>query len=154
MVEEKGGVLPAVKISSAGAVPAETSIRLTDTQVLDLTGLNADQIAELKHQYVSGMIDVKKKAEELKVDVGALDAALSSFNDQTAKGTQLNASVTISHTQTSALGRTEVMIGNTEKAASGKISRSAAGLEDQSRWIIGAVVVVAVVIAFIVMSGK
>ena len=132
----------------------ENSIKMTNNEVLDLAGMSDGQIAELRQQYVSGMIDIKKKAEEMKVDVGALDAALHSFTDQTSKASQAGASATISHTQTSSMGRTEIMIGNTDKAASGKISRSARGEQDRTIWIVGIVAAAAVVIALIAIGGK
>ena len=129
-------------------LPAEKSIRIGHSDVLDLSGLSESQIAELKTQFVSGMLDVKKKAEELKVDVGALDAALSSFNEQTARATQAGASATITHTQTSSLGRTEVVIGNTDRAASGKISRSGVGEKNQTLLIVIVVAAALIFVAF------
>jgi|GEM_PF-1694603 len=135
-------------------LPVEKSLKLTSNEILDLTGLSEGQIAELKQKHMEGMIDLKKKAEELKIDVTALDAALTSFTHQTAKATEAGASATISHTQNSAAGRTEVIIGNTAKAQSGKISRSATGEQDRTMWIVGIVAIAAVVIALIAFSGK
>ncbi len=133
-------------------LPAETTIRLTDTKQLDLTGLDQQQIAELKAQHAAGLIDLGKKAAELKIDVGALDAALGSFVAQTHEASNVGASATISHTQESELGRTEVMIGNTTKAASGKIDRSAKGLRDNSLLVV-AIVAAVVVIAILVLGS-
>lgn len=149
MTNEAGKGLQKVE-GASGNLPTDTTIRLTQNEVLELTGLDATQIAELKNQHAAGVIELKKKADELKIDVAALDAALSSFSDQTAKATQAGAHATITHTQDSSLGRTEVVIGNTEKAASGKISRSGTGEQDRTLWIVGIVVVAAIVIALIV----
>lgn len=135
-----------------GKLPAERSIRLDQQSVLDLSGLSDSEVAELKKQYNSGMIDIHKKAAELKVDVGALDAALGSFTDQTAKATQAGAHATITHSQTSALGRTEVVIGNTDRAAAGKLSASAAGLQDKTLWIVGIVAIAAIIVAMILVG--
>ena len=128
-------------------------MNLTQNQVLDLSHLTDDQIQELKIQYNSGMIDIQKKAAELKVDVAALDATLGSFTDQTARATAVGAHATITHTQTNSAGRTEVVIGNTDKAASGKISRSAAGGKDITLWVVGIVAITAIVIAM-VLAGN
>jgi hypothetical protein len=135
---------------------ADTAVTITlnNENQLDLTGLDTTEIAELKRQYASGMIDVKKRAEELKVDVGALDAALGSFNDQTARSTRDGSSTTITHTQSTSFGRTEVVMGNTDKAAAGKVSRSAAGEDNKTLWIIGIVAVAAIVVAAIAFGGK
>lgn len=150
MTDDERKNLQKVDSGSPGNLPADTSIALTQKEVLDLTGLSREQISELKYQHAAGMIDIKKKAEELSVDVGALDAALGSFVDQTAKATQAGASATITHTQTTSLGRTEVVIGNTVRALKGKLSRSAIGGEDRTLWIVGIIAVVAVVVALIV----
>ena len=55
---------------------------LNPVDALELAGLDATQLAELKAQHAAGVIDLKKKADELKIDVHALDAALGVFNDQ------------------------------------------------------------------------
>ena len=145
--------LPSQSIADAGdRLPAETSIRLTETSELDLSGLDNQQIAELKAQHAAGLIDLGKKAAELKIDVGALDAALGSFVAQTHDATNAGASATISHTQETAIGRTEVMIGNTDKAKSGKIDRSAKGLPDRSLLMVGIVAAV-IVIAILVLGN-
>ena len=120
----------------------ELTIKLNEKNELDLSGLGETEIAELKRQYLTGMIDVKKKAEDLQVEIGALDAALGSFTDQTQRATNAGASATITHTQTSSLGRTEVVIGNTEKAASGKVSRSAAGEDNKTIMIVATIIIV------------
>ena len=66
-------------------VSPETSIDLRQGHILDTSGLTESQIQELKVQYASGMIDIRKKAEDLKVDVGALDA-LRNCKVQSANG--------------------------------------------------------------------
>ena len=133
-------------------LPSEKSIKLTATGDLDLSGLPDDQIHQLKKDFASGMIDVHKKAAELRVDVGALDSALHSFTEQTEKATKAGAHATITHTQTTSLGRTEVIIGNTEKAARGKISRSASGEKDRTFIILGIIAVVIIILAFIIVG--
>jgi hypothetical protein len=146
MTERENEIVPAADQSATSA--PTNSIDLASSQVIDLSGLTEQQAAELRQQYASGMLDIHRKAQELKVDVAALEAGLSTFNDQTARATEANHSATITHTQTTAAGRTEVIIGNTERAASGKISRSAAGQKDITIWLAliaaGAVIVVAI----------
>jgi len=43
-------------------LPSEKSIRLSQTDVLDLSGLSEEESRQLKKEYVSGIIDVHKKA--------------------------------------------------------------------------------------------
>jgi hypothetical protein len=129
------------------ALPAERSLNLTTNDVIDLSGLSETQIAEIKRQHANGMVSVQVKAAEMKLDVTALDAALTAFTDQTAKATQAGAHATIQHSQSSSIGKTEVVIGNTDRAAAGKIG---SGMGAQTRTLI-AVGVVA--IAVVVLAG-
>ena len=130
-------------------VPRETSIDLGQGHVLDGSGLTENQLQELKAQYISGRIDIHKKAGELKVDVEALDALLSSFNEQTARATEASSHTTITHTQTTAVGRTEVVVGNTDRAARGKLSSSAKGETDIKLPVIIILAVTAIIIAIV-----
>ena len=114
-VTEKGKELQTSGKTGVATSESNTQLNLSNSTTLDLKGLSEEQIAELRQQHASGMIDLHKKAAELKVDVDALDASLSTFNTQTAKATNDGTSATITHVQTSSAGRTEVMIGNTEK---------------------------------------
>lgn len=136
--------------SGAPSLPPAKSITFGATNVIDLTGIPEDQINELKRQHAMGLIDLKKKADDLKIDVGALSMSLGVFNDEAAKATQSNVSMTLTHTQTSSLGRTEVVIGNTPRAAAGKLSASATGATDKTLWVVGMLAVVAVIVALII----
>jgi len=146
MSEATGRELQSVEPVVAN-VPAERAINLAQTDVLDLSGLNDSQIAEIKRQHADGMVSVQVKAAEMKLDVTALDAALTSFTDQTAKASQAGAHATIQHSQTTSIGKTEVVIGNTDRAAAGKINSGSTG---HLRTLL---VVAAVAIAVVVLVG-
>ena len=75
---------------------------------------------------------------------------LISMNTQTHQASLQGQSMTVEHTQNSSVGRTEVIVGNTEKAAKGKISRSATGEPSQLPFIAIIAAVTAIVIALIV----
>ena len=137
------------KVGASG-VPSVNVINLGSVNSLvDLTGIPPEQVAELKRQYASGMIDLAKKAQEFKIDNASLAMVLDSFNTEAAKATQANVSMTASHTQTTTIGRTEVVMGNTDRAASGKLSASAVGAPDRLLWIIGICAVAVVIVALI-----
>ena len=136
-----------IERSNAPDVPSVDVINLGSNNLIDLTGMPPEQVAELKRQYASGMIDLKKKAEELKIDNASLAMLLDSFNTEASKATQANVSMTATHAQTTAIGRTEVVIGNTDRAASGKLSASAAGVPDRLLWIVGIAAVAVVIVA-------
>ncbi|SEH31719.1 hypothetical protein [Magnetospirillum fulvum] len=146
MSEATGRELQSVEPVVAN-VPAERAINLAQSDVLNLSGLNDSQIAEIKRQHADGMVSVQVKAAEMKLDVTALDAALTSFTDQTAKASQAGAHATIQHSQTSSIGKTEVVIGNTDRAAAGKIN---SGSNAHLRTLL---VVAVVAIAVVVLAG-
>lgn len=123
---------------------------LSQPHHIELSGLTESQIQELRVQHASGMMDIARRAEELKVDVGALDALLTSFNTQTQRSTDSGAHTTITHTQTTSVGRTEVVVGNTEKAAKGKLSSSAKGEQDIKLPVIIILAITAIIIAIVV----
>ena len=153
MTDEESKSLTTAESAPDNQLPTEKTINLSQIQELDASGLTEKQIQELQLQHISGMIDIRKKAEELKVDVAALDALLGSFNDQTGKATEMGAHATMTHTQDSSTGRTEIVIGNTDQAGKGKVSRSAAGEKDIKLWVISILAVTAIIIA-VVLAGK
>lgn len=142
---EREAVSEAAETAALPALPAERALSLTQSDQLDLSGLNEEQVALIKRQHADGMVALQVKAAEMKLDVSALDAALTSFTDQTAKASQAGAHATIQHSQTSALGRTEVVIGNTERAAAGRFSGLKDLLQRYILWIVGAVSLVVIV---------
>ncbi|KZL16284.1 hypothetical protein [Pseudovibrio sp. Ad26] len=148
-MSDTGREISNVDMANESKIPSAQSINLGNNQELDLSGLSEAQIAELKMQHASGRLSLMDKATEMKADVGALDATLASFTEQTAKATDTGSSATITHSQTSSIGRTEIVIGNTDKAASGKLSRSAKGEEDRTVLIVGIIAVAVIVVAFL-----
>jgi hypothetical protein len=147
--EEKHGDLIERKEGQVPAKTSENSIVLGDSNVLQTTGLTDTQIQELRMQHASGMIDIHKKAQELQIDVKALDATLDTMATQTEQVSKAGDSVTMTHSHDSSLGRTEVMMGNTKKAAAGKLSRSQTGEDDNTMKYVIIIAVVGIVVAII-----
>jgi hypothetical protein len=125
-----------------------TSIPLSPSANLDLSGLSEEKRQELLASYANGMIDISKKAQELHVDVGALKATLSTLTDTTRQVSQEGNSVTVTHTHTGAAGRTEVIMGNTDNARRGKLSASQTGQRDWNPIFVLAGIIALVFIAF------
>ena len=121
---------------------------------IEIAGLTPDQVSALKEQYAQGMIDVQRKASELKVDVEALDATLGSLTTQAQAANQGGVSVTATHTQSTSLGHTEIVLGNTDRAAKGKIAQARGSGDSQPLHYVlilaGAILVGAVFIALLV----
>jgi hypothetical protein len=127
-----------------------TTISISPTAMLDLSHLSEPERKALLLDYTKGMLNVSKKATELNVDVATLSNTLATLSDTTRRANEDGTSVTITHTQTTAIGRTEISMGNTDAAKSGKLSRSQSGEKD---WmpiyiITGIVAVVIIALAF------
>jgi hypothetical protein len=123
------------------------SISLTDGTNLSLKGLNEEQKQALVMKYAGSMLDLQKKATENSIDAQGIRNQIDSHIDQSNKATQDGNSATISYTHDSSLGRTEALIGNTDRAAGGKLSKSATGGKDNTIMIITIIAVAAVLIA-------
>lgn len=125
-----------------------TSVALGPSSNLDLSWLPDEKRAELLADHAKGMLDLNKRAQELHVDVGALKATLSTMNETTQQVSDDDNAITISHTQTTSVGRTEIMMGNTDKARSGKLSRSQTGESDWTpAYIIGGIIALVLIAA-------
>ena len=131
---------------------APTSIALATGQTVDLSFIPEAQRNALMAEYMRGTLDVAKKANELQVDVVTLRNTLGTLAETTRQVSQDGNSVPITHTQTTQVGRTEIIMGNTETAGKGKLTRTQTGTE--TNWIpyyifaaIAAVVLIAIAIA-------
>jgi hypothetical protein len=125
-----------------------TTIPLSPTTSLDLSWLPEGQRADLLSSHARGLLDLRKKAQELHIDAGALEATLEALGEATRTAAEDGNAVTISHTQTTSLGRTEVMMGNTDRARIGKFSKSQTGEIDWTPiYVIVAIIALAIVAA-------
>jgi hypothetical protein len=133
--------------------PEDTSgsevIPLGKTATLSLEGLSEAQRAEIRMEHAKTMVRLKVKAEELAIEAQALGARLNNMGDAAADANRNDIAITLTSTQTDSLGRTEVIIGNTETAAKGKLNRSQAGQKDLTLVYIVVAAIVAIIIALI-----
>jgi hypothetical protein len=129
-----------------------TQIDLSNPNSLDISGLSSEDQQQIILKAQEGKIDIKRKADEAQIDIQGTNANLSNFNEVVRNSTKDGTSTTITHTQTTSTGRTEAVMGNTEKAASGKISRSGSGLDDNNLKLVAIVGTVAIIIAVIVFN--
>ncbi|HWE45087.1 MAG TPA: hypothetical protein VG407_03580 [Caulobacteraceae bacterium] len=134
--------------STGSRSPVPTTVNLTPSAQLDLSFLPEAERRQLLADYSKGILDVSKRAQELHVDVGALKATLSVLADTNREVSAGGASVTISHTQTTSTGRTEILIGNTKQAASGRLTKSQTGEADYTwAYVIGGIIALLIVIS-------
>jgi hypothetical protein len=124
-----------------------TAIPISPTTMLDLSHLSEQERKALLFDYTRGMLDVGRKASELNVDVTTLRNTLDNFSQIARIAQEDGTSVTITHTQTTAIGRTEISMGNTDAAKTGKLTRSQTGDRDWTPIYIIAGIVAVVIIA-------
>jgi hypothetical protein len=135
-------------------IVAKNNIDLTDMNNIDLSNLSQQQLQELTVKNSEAKLELTKNAAQSRIDLHSTIQTLDSLTDTVKKSTSEGTSATITHTQTTSLGRTEIIMGNTERAAKGKISRSATGEESENTkylFIIGGFILA---IAIIVSVGK
>jgi len=131
-------------IKFSGSVPAV--INLGPSTSIDLSWLPENERKALLLDYAKGMIDISKKAQELHIDIGVLKKTLDDLADITIEVSESGNAVTITHTQTTKVGRTEVMMGNTPQAQSGKLSKSQTGVKDWTPYYIFAGILALIII--------
>lgn len=118
-----------------------------NTTQLDLSGLTEEQIQELKMKHAETMIKVNETAAGLGTAVGALRESLGTMTEAANNAVaQEGQSVTITQTQDNILGKTEIIIGNTEAARRGPGNNTMI-------WFVLAVVVIIAVVIIAVTRG-
>jgi hypothetical protein len=80
---------------------------------------------------------------------------LGALAETTRQVSQDGNSVTVTHTQTTAVGRTEIIMGNTETAGQGKLSPTQTGRETNwtPYYIFAAIAAVVLIVIVIVAHG-
>jgi hypothetical protein len=133
------------------AQPVRT-IQLGQQDTLDVTNLAQREQDALEAEAHRKAIERDDRGQRIGQDLTATAAQIRTFTDAVANTAKENAAVTITNTKDDALGRTEMMFGNTDAARAGKLSRSQQGLGDNAKfWILLAViagVVIVLVAAF------
>ena len=140
--------------SGKGIVTAKTatptSISLGPKATLDISWLPEEERRSLLADYARGVLDVNRKAMDYQVDVETLQNALRVTAAAVKDAAEGGSSATISHTQTTSIGRTEVLMGNTEQASSGKLTKSQTGEHDWTPLYVIGGLIAAVLIAAVI----
>jgi hypothetical protein len=106
-------------------------------------------------EYMRGTIDIARKANELHVDVVTLRNTLGALAETTRQVSQDGNAVTVTHTQTTAVGRTEIIMGNTDTASKAKMTRTQTGTETNwtPYYVFAAIAAVVLIVIAIVAHG-
>tara|TARA_A100001015_G_scaffold319803_1_gene443937 strand:+ start:1643 stop:2065 length:423 start_codon:yes stop_codon:yes gene_type:complete len=134
-------------------VDSKDIVNLTENKSVDLSHLDEESKKEIHKLIAKQKVELTKKGMEQSIDVDSLRARLNTFGNQVYDVIDKGGSITITNAKDDSIGRTEVIMGNTDEAAKGKLSRSAKGLPDNSKWLIIGGVVVAI-IAIFALSGS
>ncbi len=135
--------------------------RQNDTEVIRLADvlndLPEDQKVALQVKLTEGLIEANTKAAVAGTEARALKENLRTVSDAAIETANAGASVTLSHVQetegfkSSGGARTEMIAGNTERAESGKLTKTQSGEKDWTPFYIfgglAAAVLVAIAIA-------
>lgn len=147
MADEKNVPAP----QAPGSVP--TAVPLGQGGSMDLSWMPEEQRRALMTDYAKGVLDVSRKANEIGVEVATLRNTLGTLADNTKQMSQDGLSVTATHVHNSQFGRTEVIVGNTETAGKGKLTKSQTGERDWTPfYVIGGLI--AVVLIAIALGGR
>lgn len=97
---------------------------------IDLSMLSESDRKALKMACLQGQIELQQKLGELSIENHALAERLASMAETVTKAETLGASVTVTGAYNDQMGRTEIIMGNTDTAARGKLDRSQKGEQD------------------------
>ena len=130
-----------------------TAVNFGPTATIDLAGIPEEERSKMLADYNSKILDVSATAHRMKVDSDALRATLNSLSNTTNEAAQDGNSVTITHTNETSLGRTEIIMGNTDQAKTGKLTKSQTGERDLTPYYIGGGLLAMVLIAALLGGG-
>lgn len=119
---------------------------------IDVTGLTVEQIQALKIKYAEMSIEWIERGRTIGTDAQSLGATLETLSRSTAQMSEQGTNVTITNTRDDALGRTEMIVGNSDAARKGKLSMTQKGLGDPTMLYMGFALVVLVILALVFIS--
>ena len=125
-----------------------STINIGDSQSLDLSHLTDEQKNAVQVRINEAKIDLATKFHTAKLDIQVTKQTIDGHVESSHTATQQGTSYTATISQDTSIGRTEVVVGNTERAAKGKMSRSGAGQSDIS---LKAILIIGAVILFTAM---
>lgn len=134
------------------SAPQNNQITLNNGQVLNLEGLPEETQIELRKKQAEGMLDLQKTMIERGINTKDIDQRMSDIANNVEKATADQSAATITGSYNDKMGRTEVIMGNTETAQKGKLSRSQQGESDNTLMYIG--IAVGVILLLVIILRK
>jgi hypothetical protein len=153
MAEENGNreIVPRPPVTSFQGQLTRT-LRLGPQEELDLSNLDPRQAGVLEAKAIEKAIERDDRRQRLKEDLTVTAAQLGTFTKAISDTAAQHAAVTITNTKDDSLGRTEIIVGNTDAARAGKLSRSQQGLNaNAALWVVLSVIAgVVILLAMII----
>lgn len=117
---------------------------------LNLEGMPEETKLELRKKHAEGLIELQAKAIESGLDTQAVEKRMGDIANNVAKATADQSAATVTGAYTDKMGRTEVIIGNTETAQKGKLTNSQKGQSDNTLLyiclVIGGIIILALIL--------
>jgi hypothetical protein len=126
------------------------SLKASQLSSLDLEGLPEETKIELRKKYAEGLLALQETAIESGIDTQAIDKRMGDIANNVVQATADQTAATVTGSYTDKLGRTEVIMGNTETAQKGKLTSSQKGQSDKTLLyvaiIVGAIILLAAIL--------
>jgi len=128
--------------------PPPAILAISQRGDLDLSELTPEQQKQIRLEHAKGVVAADAKARDVAVDAQVLDKSLETLTHHAREASKEEGmSVTITNVREDKMGRTETIIGNTETASKGKLSRSQTGGRDLTWvWVLLGIVVIAAIV--------
>ena len=136
------------KISGTGEVPDK--IEITDPNTISLEGLNPETRHALRQRVQEEALKLNVRESNAHIDAKAIKDRMDDAGDVVKKATRDETHATITASFDDDLGRTEVIMGNTDTAQKGKLTRSQRGEKDNTliyvSIAVGAIILLAMIL--------
>lgn len=124
-------------------------ITLDGGMTLNLDGLPEETVVELRKKQAEGMIELQKTMIEQGIQTKDIQSRMSDIADNVAKASADQSAATVTGSYNDKLGRTEVIMGNTETAQKGKLTSSQQGRSDNTLLYVGIAIATVIILAII-----
>ena len=138
---------PLTETTKSSEVPI--SLDMGSMQSLDVSKLNQEQQQALQLKLNEAKIDLAASAKKAQIDLEVTKSKMDLHSEMSKNASEDGTAYTGTDSFDSSIGRIEMVVGNTERAAKGKMTRSGAGMEDISMKVIITVGIVVVILALI-----
>lgn len=124
-------------------------ITLDGGMTLKIDGLPEETVIELRKKQAEGMIELQKTMLEQGIQTKDIESRMSGIADNVAKASADQSAATVTGSYNDKLGRTEVIMGNTETAQKGKLTSSQQGRSDKTLLYVGIAIATVIILAII-----